>query len=279
MIPRDAPRPADGPAPMTIATATAARTDLAHGAGGSADLHALRAENDALKTRLRDAERLAAVGQLSASVTHEFNNVLMTTLNYAKIGLKRSDDPHVVKAFTRILEAGERAAKISESMLSFARGGEDRRDDVRLADLLDDVLMLTSKDLQAHRVRYQTDANGDPRAAVCVPQVQQVLVNLILNARQAMPEGGLLTFTLTDNEADGTAEISVRDTGGGIARDQLPQIFEPFYSTKTLGGASGGGTGLGLPLCRDVVEAHGGRIRVESAVGQGTCFTLKFPRA
>lgn len=239
---------------------------------------ALRAENDALKARLRDAERLAAVGQLSASVTHEFNNVLTTTLNYAKIGLKRSDDPHVVKAFTRILEAGERAAKISESLLSFARGGEERRDTVRLAALLEDVLVLTGKDLQAHRVRTQTDAAGDPRASVCVPQVQQVLVNLILNGRQAMPEGGLMTFTLTDNAADGTAEISVRDTGAGIPREALPRIFEPFYSTKTLGNGAGGGGGLGLPLCRDVIEAHGGRIRVESALGRGTCFTLKFPR-
>ena len=261
--------------------ATATRADAPHRFGDepTSELDALRAENDAIKSRLRDAERLAAVGQLSATVTHEFNNVLMTTLNYAKIGLKRSDDPHVVKAFTRILEAGERAAKISESMLSFARGGDDRREIVRLADLLEDVLALTGKDLQAHRVRFQTDAAGDPRAEVCVPQVQQVLVNLILNARQAMPDGGLLTFTLTDDEAGDTAELSVRDTGAGIPRESLPQIFEPFYSTKTLGEESGGGTGLGLPLCRDVVEAHGGRIRVESAVGRGTCFTLKFPRA
>ena len=267
-------------APATAAPARpdAARPDAARVRfdGEPADL---RAENAALKTRLRDAERLAAVGQLSASVTHEFNNVLMTTLNYAKLGLRRTDDPHLVKAFTRILEAGERAAKISESMLSFARGGEERRDTVRLADLLDDVLMLTGKDLQAHRVRTQTDAAGDPRASLCVPQVQQVLVNLILNARQAMPGGGLVTFTLTDDEAAGTAAIGVRDTGGGIPREALPQIFEPFYSTKALGGDGGGGTGLGLPLCRDVVEAHGGRIRVDSAVGRGTCFTLKFPRA
>ena len=245
---------------------------------GNEPLADLRAENAALKARLRDAERLAAVGQLSASVTHEFNNVLTTTLNYAKLGLRRTDDPHLVKAFTRILDAGERAAKISESMLSFARGGEDRRDTVRLADLLDDVLTLVGKDLQASRVRHQTDAHGDPRAAVCVPQVQQVLVNLILNAKQAMPDGGLLTFTLTDDAEDDTAQLSVRDTGAGIPRESLPQIFEPFYSTKSLGENTGGGTGLGLPLCRDVVEAHGGRIRVESAVGRGTCFTLKFPR-
>ena len=271
-----------------MTTATASRADAPHRTGASrggeqdgnevGELGRLRAENAAIKARLRDAERLAAVGQLSATVTHEFNNVLTTTLNYAKLGLRRTDDPAIVKAFTRILEAGERAAKISESMLTFARGGDDRRDEVNLADLLDDVLTLTGKDLQAHRVRFQTDAHGGPRAAVCVPQVQQVLVNLILNARQAMPDGGLLTFTLTDDEAGGTAEIAVRDTGAGIPRDSLPQIFEPFYSTKTLGGDAGGGTGLGLPLCRDVVEAHGGRIRVESAVGHGTCFTLKFPR-
>ena len=250
--------------------------DAAEMAAAAADL---RAENTALKARLRDAERLAAVGQLSASVTHEFNNILTTTLNYAKLGLRRTDDEHLVKAFTRILEAGQRAAKISESMLSFARGGEDRRDVVPLRTILDDVLLLVGKDLQASRVRHQTDAQGDPRAAVCVPQVQQVLVNLVLNAKQAMPDGGLVTFTLTDDAGDGTAQLSVRDTGPGIAREDLPQIFEPFYSTKTLGGDAGGGTGLGLPLCRDVVEAHGGRIRVDSAPGRGTRFTLKFPRA
>ncbi|MEM9701053.1 MAG: ATP-binding protein, partial [Planctomycetota bacterium] len=79
--------------------------------------------------------------------------------------------------------------------------------------------------------------------------------------------------------AEGTVEVSVKDTGAGIPREALPKIFEPFYSTKTLGDEAGGGTGLGLPLCRDVIEAHGGRIRVDSAVGHGTCFTLKFPRA
>ena len=262
-------------------TQLATRADARHARAipGAAEIEDLRAENAALKARLRDAERLAAVGQLSASVTHEFNNVLTTTLNYAKLGLRRTEDPHLVKAFTRIREAGERAATISESMLSFARGGEDRREVVRLGRLLDDVLTLVGKDLQANRVRHQTDADGDPRAAVCVPQVQQVLVNLVLNARQAMPDGGLVTFTLRDNPADGTAELAVRDTGAGMPREALPRIFEPFYSTKTLGADSGGGTGLGLPLCRDVVEAHGGRIRVESAVGRGTCFTLKFPRA
>ena len=260
-------------------TTTATRPVRPHVRERNEDAVDIAAENAALKVRLRDAERLAAVGQLSASVTHEFNNVLTTTLNYAKLGLRRTDDERLAKAFTRILEAGERAAKISESMLSFARGGEDRRDTVRLADLLEDVLLLVGKDLQAARVRHQTDAPGDPRASVCVPQVQQVLVNLVLNAKQAMPDGGLVTFPLTDDADDGTAQIAVRDTGAGIPREDLPRIFEPFYSTKTLGADAGGGTGLGLPLCRDVVEAHGGRIRVESAVGRGTCFTLKFPRA
>ena len=119
-----------------------------------------------------------------------------------------------------------------------------------------------------------------------MPQVQQAVVNLILNARQAMTAagagGGLLTFTLTDDAAGGTAELAVRDTGPGIPRDVLPRIFEPFYSTKADAPADGtesrGGTGLGLPLVKDVLEAHGGRVRVESAPGRGSCFTLKFPR-
>ena len=108
-------------------------------------------------------------------------------------------------------------------------------------------------------------------------QVQQVLMNLIVNARQAMESGGTLTIAVRSNVESGYAEISVRDTGGGIPADKLRRIFEPFFTTKSQDDRGQGGTGLGLSLARDVMESHGGRIRVESAVGTGTTFTLKFP--
>ena len=102
-------------------------------------------------------------------------------------------------------------------------------------------------------------------------------MNLVVNARQAMESGGTLTVTVRTNPEQSHGEISVRDTGGGISADKLRRIFEPFFSTKTLDEQGQGGTGLGLSLARDVMESHGGRIRVDSAMGAGTIFTLKFP--
>jgi signal transduction histidine kinase len=102
-------------------------------------------------------------------------------------------------------------------------------------------------------------------------------MNLIVNARQVMESGGTLTVGVRTNTETGHGEMSIRDTGGGIPAEKLRRIFEPFYSTKTLDEQGQGGTGLGLSLAKDVMESHGGRIRVDSAVGSGTTFTLKFP--
>ena len=109
-------------------------------------------------------------------------------------------------------------------------------------------------------------------------QIQQVLLNLLINARQAMPEGGMVRLRLGLDATGRLAEISVADTGVGIAPADLRRIFEPFYSTKTGPDAAGqGGTGLGLAVCRDIVEAHHGRLRAESRLGQGSTFTVILP--
>jgi signal transduction histidine kinase len=106
------------------------------------------------------------------------------------------------------------------------------------------------------------------------------MLNLIVNARQAMPNGGHLRLQVRENQRDGLAEIVVADTGTGIPADQLPHIFDPFFTTKDGPDDTGkGGTGIGLAVCREIIEAHGGRIRVESLVGRGTTFTVKLPLA
>jgi signal transduction histidine kinase len=105
-------------------------------------------------------------------------------------------------------------------------------------------------------------------------------MNLLVNARQAMPSGGRITIRLAHDSAMDTVDLTIRDTGCGIAAEKLPRIFDRYYTTKSGPDASGkGGTGLGLALCHDVIEAHHGRIRVESTVGKGTAFTLKLPIA
>jgi signal transduction histidine kinase len=129
-----------------------------------------------------------------------------------------------------------------------------------------------------HRARLQTNFDPQPVVAdVNAGQLQQVLLNLIINARQAMPNGGQLTVAVSTNVEAGVGEISVRDSGEGIPPETLRKIFDPYFTTKTADSQGQGGTGLGLSMAREVIEAHHGRIRVESTVGQGTTFTLKLP--
>ncbi len=238
----------------------------------------LEAQVADLKRRLIDSQKQSSVGALAASITHEFNNILMTVLNYAKMGLRHKDEPTRDKAFDRILAAGQRASKITTGMLGYARARSDARDAIEVATLVKDVLVLVEKDLQMHRVRLDTNFFGDPWVSVNSGQIQQVLINLIINARQAMTNGGLLVVTVKTNETDNLAEISLRDTGGGIPPQVLARIFDPQFSTKTADEHGQGGSGIGLTLCKEIIEAHRGRIRVESVPGQGTTFTLKLPR-
>ena len=242
-------------------------------------IESLKQQVDSLQQQLMQSQRMGTVGTLASSITHEFNNILTTVINYAKMGLRHKDAKTREKSFNKILNAGQRAAKITTGMLSYARGRSDRREPTDLAALVQDVLVLVEKDLMMHRAKLQVDYFDRPFAEVNANQIQQVILNLVINARQAMEGGGILSIVVRANPESGMAEISVRDTGSGIPADKLPKIFDQFFSTKQADEDGRGGTGMGLALCREVIEAHNGRIRVESTVGKGTCFTLKFPLA
>ncbi|MEZ6062707.1 MAG: ATP-binding protein [Planctomycetaceae bacterium] len=232
-----------------------------------------------LEDELMQAQKLSSVGALASSITHEFNNILTTVINYAKMGVRHKDAKTRDKSFDRILSASQRASKITTGMLAYARNTGDRVEPVELSRLLEGVLVLVQKDLQMHRIGVDQDLQPAVWASANASQIQQILMNLIVNGRQAMKEGGRLKLATRDNVEDGWAEISVGDTGCGISNEKLQKIFDPFYTTKTADARGQGGTGLGLALCRRIIEAHKGRIRVESEVGRGTTFTLKLPRA
>ncbi|MCH2203348.1 MAG: ATP-binding protein [Fuerstiella sp.] len=232
-----------------------------------------------LEEQLMRAQRLSSVGALASSITHEFNNILTTVINYAKMGVRHKDDATRDKAFDKILAAGQRASKITTGMLAYSRSTSDRYDPAELSRLLDDVMTLVQKDLQMHRIGVDRDVTTGVWAKVNSSQVQQILMNLIVNARQAMHEGGRIKLSIRDNPDEGWAEISVGDNGSGIPHDRLQKIFDPFYTTRQADARGQGGTGLGLAVCRRIIEAHSGRIRVESLPGKGTTFTLKLPRA
>ena len=240
----------------------------------------LRQQVAVLREQLAQAQKLTALGELMSTTTHEFNNVLMTIINYAKLGLRHKDQATREKAFDKILAAGNRAAKITNGVLGMARNRSDRFEPLDLAKLVEDALVLLERELSKHHIALDKHFRPAPPAMLNGPQIQQVLLNLLINARQAMPNGGRVALRIVHDEEADTVDLTVRDNGSGIPPEKLRRIFEPFYTTKSGPDATGkGGTGLGLSLCREIVEAHKGRIRVESAVGKGTAFTLKLPAA
>ena len=242
------------------------------------DVMAANSETDQLRQQLLQAQRLSSVGTLASSVAHEFNNILTTLINYAKLGLRPDSDEGVrTQALEKILKGSQRAATIVNSMLGFARNRSSQREMTDLVGLVEEVLILTDKDLSKHRVRVETKFEGRPQAPVVQGQIEQILLNLIINARQAMPRGGWLRIAVSENPRTQMVEIRIADTGTGIPPDQLRLIFEPFYTTKEPDEHGHGGNGLGLSVCRQIIEQHQGRIRVESVVGKGSTFTLKLP--
>jgi signal transduction histidine kinase len=242
------------------------------------DVLAPSTEADQLRQQLLQAQKLSSVGALASSVAHEFNNILTTIINYAKLGLRSpGDEVGRTQALEKILKGSQRAATIINSMLGFARNHSTQREVTDVVRLVEEVLVLTDKDLRKHQVHVETKFAGRPQAPVVPGQIEQILLNLIINARQSMPRGGRLRIDVRENARTQMVEIKVGDSGVGIPPERLRLIFEPFYTTKEPDDHGHGGTGLGLSVCRQIIEQHQGRIRVESVLGKGSTFTVKLP--
>ena len=202
----------------------------------------------------------------------------MTIINYAKLGIRQRDDASRDKALNKILAAGNRAAKITNSILGMARNRSQSFEPTDLPGLIEDALVLLEREMSKYRIAVDRQFSEVPKALARGNQIQQVMLNLLINARQAMPKGGTITIGLKLLENENMIALSVRDTGSGIPQEKLPHIFDRFFSTKSGPDESGkGGTGLGLSACHDIIKAHNGRIRVESQLGRGTAFTLLLP--
>ena len=150
-----------------------------------------------------------------------------------------------------------------------------------LIALTDDAMLLLERELNKYKIQLEKDYESNvPKIMARGNQIQQVIFNLVINARQAMPDGGRLQIRIGFDEKENQVVWMVRDWGTGIPEDVLPHIFEPFFTTKKGPDASGkDGTGVGLASCKEIIQKHGGKIRVDSAVGKGTAFTLRFPVA
>jgi two-component system NtrC family sensor kinase len=248
----------------------------------------LLATVDRLKTtqaQLLQAEKLSAIGQLVAGVAHELNNPLTSVIGYAQLVEEELRDggdaplrasAEVAQDVRRIAEESERAAKIVRNLLAFARRQTAARAPQDIADLAARVLSLRSYEFRLNTIDVDTEFEpGLPRVLADAGQLQQALLNLVLNAEQAMrsrPTKRLRVGARFDEDA-GAVELFVGDTGHGITDENLPRIFDPFFTTRDVGE----GTGLGLSICYGIVRDHGGQIAVRSRVGEGTTFSLLLP--
>ena len=250
----------------------------------SRQLRAAEEELALLREQVMQTQRLATIGTIAAVIAHEFNNILTPVISYSQYALSSatSDTPDaelIKKALTKSFNGATKAGRICSSMLGLARG-ESEHGDVAVQKLVDETLLVLARDPQkdgiALRVQVQPDliVRGDP------VQLEQVLLNLLINARQAMlgKAGGITIKAAAADE--GEVRISVVDTGPGIAPKNLDKIFNPFFTTKgTARRGENRGTGLGLAICREIIDTHNGQIEVKSELGRGTTFEITLPRA
>jgi signal transduction histidine kinase len=239
----------------------------------------LRHQVEALQSQIDQMHRMAMLGELTAMTTHEFNNLLMTMLNYAKIGLRHKDEATRDKALQRIFDAASKASRLTCGVLALARNRTGSREPTDLRRVVEDSVLLMEREFRKYQVQLEVDVQDVPQVLAAGNELQRVLINLLVNARQATPAGGQVRVSLKEDTQTGEVLLSVRDNGSGIAPSVLPRIFDPHFTTKQGPDASGrGGSGLGLAACKQVIDAHGGRIRVDSSLGKGTLFTIRLSK-
>ena len=237
-------------------------------------------QNEALKTQLAGLQHLANIGTVSHMIAHEMNNLLTPLKSYASFALENLDDRALSeKALQKAVQNSGRASKVMESMLALVSGEKQEKKNVQLLDLIGDIFTCLCRDFSKDRITVEIQIPEDLTVFVVPVQVQQVLMNLILNARDAMlPQGGVLTIRAI--ERSDVVEIDVADTGDGIEPADLTNIFETFYTTKTDKDslAEYSGAGIGLAFCKMIIDGHQGRISVESKPGHGSTFKIILPK-
>jgi signal transduction histidine kinase len=226
-----------------------------------------------LENQLRHADRLVTIGQLAAGVAHELNEPLGSILGFAQLVKKDSDlPPQAGRDVDKILSASLYAREVVKKLLLFSRQMPPKRIPVHLNELVQEGLCFFESRCVREGIELIRKLAPDlPQIDADPSQLNQVLVNLVVNALQAMSKGGRLSIE-TGRQGDGVCLI-IEDTGIGMTEETLSKIFTPFFTTKDVGQ----GTGLGLPVVHGIVTSHGGSIRVKSQVGQGTRFEIRLP--
>jgi signal transduction histidine kinase len=240
-----------------------------------------------LERQFFHAQKMESVGTLAGGIAHDFNNILGGILGYASLmKSKLPEDDTFYRYVDTIEKAAMRAANLTDQLLAFARGGRYHTTSVELGDVIEETLGIIGSTIdKSIEIESRLDPTH-PKVEADAGQMQQVLMNLCLNAADAMPFGGKLTIeaqarTLSSKEVGLHKEagpgqyviVSVTDTGTGMDEATMERIFEPFFSTKE----NGKGTGLGLSMVYGVIENHGGFVTVDSTVGEGSSFKVHLP--
>lgn len=223
--------------------------------------------------QLLNSEKLAAMGRLTSQIAHELNNPLYGIMNTLEL-LKTEIPPENRRRKLLDMSLSEivRLADMLRKMLSFSKPEHEERKSLNVNTVIDEILMLHQKQLQEHDIKAHSEFHPAlPQVVASTNQLRQVFLNMIANARDAMPEGG--TLTVKTFEKEGFVNIQFIDTGIGIRKDHIDKIFDSFFTTKS----SVKGVGLGLSVCYGFIKEHGGDILVESIQGKGTTFTVKLP--
>jgi signal transduction histidine kinase len=237
-----------------------------------------------LQRQVMHAGKLATVGQIAAGVAHEINNPLTSVQVCTEVVLRKATmalsgrvanvfDPSDVERMKRIQEGAERIRKVARDLVSYARPSTREMETFQFNDVVEHALSFCEHVLYtAKAILVREFAGGLPPVRAVRDHLMQVVINLVSNAAQAMgKDGGTITIRTTREE--NFVVLAVADTGEGISETDRDQVFEPFFTTKP----AGQGTGLGLPVVRNIVDSYGGRIHFESELGKGTTFRVSFP--
>jgi len=234
-------------------------------------------ENEHLKSQISRLQALANIGTATCMIAHELNNLLTPLANYAALAQNNTHDEKLVKkVLKKTIRNSKRASKIMESMLALANGENRQKKNSLLKKLVDDIFDSIARDFSKDGISIIIEIPDDLSVFAVPAEIQQVLMNLIFNARDAMlPRGGSLTIAAEENQNE--TKIKVKDTGCGIKHEYRNNIFEPFFTTKN-DSSTKLGSGLGLAFCKKIVDSYQGSIKLDSVPDNGTTFTIILTR-
>ena len=228
-----------------------------------------------IQASLMQSEKLASLGRLASGVAHEINSPLTGILTFSHLLMRKlKDNPELQKELELIVRETTRVSTIVRGLLDFARESKPQKRPCNINELILHTLSLVERQSVFQNIRIAK--NLDPQVPILLldaNQIQQVFMNILLNAADAMATGGSLTISSSHVPGDSFVRVNFSDTGCGIPEENLNRIFDPFFSTK----ADKKGTGLGLAVSYGIIERHYGRIEVQSEVGRGTTFTIHLP--